>query len=93
MTEPADKYDDLAKTAGAATGLKPEQIPGFAHILRELARSERAEQKEACARVAEERSDRCRDYAATLDNDALKQRELVASAEGKAIAAAIRAME
>lgn len=48
-----DKYDELAKTAGAAAGLSPEQIPGFAHVLRELARDERAAEREECAKVAE----------------------------------------
>ena len=84
MTETTDKYDDLAKTAGAAAGLSAEQIPGFAHILRELARSERAEQKEACARVAETKP-----FIQARDTD---WDEGVNYAR-KAIAAAIRAME
>lgn len=57
----ADKYDDLAKTAGAAAGLTPEQIPGLAHILRELAKGERAAERERCARVAESAMDRAPD--------------------------------
>lgn len=88
MTEPADKYHDLAKTAGAAAGLKPEQIPGFAHILRELARSERAEQKEACARVAETKVKRASFIKGTPPNV-----EVYKWSDGPAIAAAIRAME
>lgn len=82
----ADKYDDLAKTAGSAAGLKPEQLPGFAHILRELARSERAEQKEACARVAESIERVPVDYPVTGLVDPHEPTR-------RGIAAAIRAME
>ena len=72
----ADKYDDLAKTAGAAAGLSAEQLPGLAHILRELARSERAEQKEACARVADEFGKQARISAAHSIADMIRKLEL-----------------
>ena len=76
MTETADKYADLAKTAGASAGLTQEQIPGLAHILRELARSERAEQKEACARVADEHARKNR----VLSDEEAHAAELIAAA-------------
>lgn len=44
-----DRFDDMAAVAGAAAGLRPEQFPGFAHILRQVA----AEEREACAKLAD----------------------------------------
>lgn len=93
----ADKYDDLAKTAGSAAGLKPEQLPGFAHILRELARSERAEQKEACARVAETiqvvEGEPSPELIAEMQRDVVLTAEAAGNVTAKRIAAAMRAME
>lgn len=40
-----DTYDEQAAIAGEAAGLRPEQWPGLAHILRQTAAAER----EACA--------------------------------------------
>lgn len=88
-----DKYDELAKTAGAVAGLKSEQIPGFAHVLRELARDERAAKREECAKVADKEAQKLRESASTAksteDEWANEQHEKAATAE--TIAAAIRA--
>ena len=52
-----DTYDEQAKIAGAAAGLRPEQWPGLAHILRQTAAAER----EACAKIATDRAAICQD--------------------------------
>ena len=44
-----DKYDAMALIAGPIAGLTPSQLPGLAHIFRQIAHDER----EACANVAE----------------------------------------
>jgi len=45
-----DTYDEQAAIFGEAAGLRPEQWPGLAHILRQTAAAER----EACAAKARE---------------------------------------
>lgn len=44
-----DRYDEMAKIAGEAAGLRSEQFAGLAHIMRALVRDER----EACAKIAD----------------------------------------
>ena len=77
-----DKYDALAQTAGSAAGLGPEQIPGLAHILRKLARDER----ERCARVAEQKVTRVSFEKPGGEVEVYKWKD------GPEIAAAIRAL-
>lgn len=45
-----DKFDAMALIAGPIAGLKPEQLPGLAHIFRSIAKDER----KACARMVDE---------------------------------------
>ncbi len=44
-TRSEDKYDAMALISGPIAGLRPEQLPGLAHIFRQIANDER----EACA--------------------------------------------
>lgn len=69
MEQAKDKYDAMALISGPIAGLKSEQLPGLAHIYRQIARDER----EACAKIAD-RFDHSYDGVHGMIADAIRAR-------------------